>query len=199
MKYVYLETNHWPARRVDLERGWSFKQQGAGIGIVLTTLERSIIKQSFTFGFFTSNKEAEYKAVLVRLQLAITLGVIGLEVQCDSSLIVNHVSGECVTRDSQMAECLQLVLKLKSKISWCDFKWVPRSENNLIGSLANLGATMEFQFRHEIPFEHINNPSIQQLAGEVLCFDTLPRWREPIIAYLKDGTLLDDRIEARKL
>ena len=75
---------------------------GAGIKIVLTTLERSIIEQSFTLGFPVSNNKAEYEAVLVGLQVAITLGVTGLEVHCDSSLVVNQVSGEHVARDSRM-------------------------------------------------------------------------------------------------
>ena len=101
-----------------------------GIRIILATLEGSIIEQSFTLGFPASNNEAEYKAVLAGLQLAITLGVTALEVCCDSSLVVNQVSGESVARDSRMADYLQLVLKLKSKIPRCDFKWVPRSINN---------------------------------------------------------------------
>ena len=53
---------------------------GVGIGIVLTTPERSIIEQSFTFGFPASNNDAEYEVVLTGLLIAITLGVTGLEV-----------------------------------------------------------------------------------------------------------------------
>ena len=58
---------------------------------------------------------------------------------------------------------------------------------------------MEFQFRREISVEHITNPSVQQPTGEVLRLDTSPGWRSPIISYLKDRTLPDDRAEARKL
>jgi len=67
---------------------------GAGIKIVLTTSEGSIIEQSFTLGFLASNNEAAYGAVLAELRMAITLGITWLEVQCDSSLVVNQVSGE---------------------------------------------------------------------------------------------------------
>ena len=63
----------------------------------------------------------------------------------------------------------------------------------------NWGAATEFQFRREIPVEHIANPSVQQPVGEVLHLDTSLGWRDPIIAYLKDGTLPDDRAEVRKL
>ena len=59
---------------------------------------------------------------LTWLQAAITLGVTRLEVHCDSSLVVNQVSGEFIARDSRMAEYLQLVLKQKTKIPRCDFK-----------------------------------------------------------------------------
>ena len=41
--------------------------------------------------------------------------------------------------------------------------------------------------------------SVQRPIGEVLSVDTSPGWKEPIIAYLKDGTLTDDRAEAQKL
>jgi len=95
---------------------------GAGIGIVLTTPEGSIIEQSFTLGFSASNNEAEYEAVLTGLQIAIIPRVTGLEFQCDSSLVVNQGSGEFITRDARMAEYLQLVRGLNSKISQRDFK-----------------------------------------------------------------------------
>ena len=87
---------------------------------------------------------------------------------------------------------------MKSKIPRCDFKWVLRSANNHAKSLANLGVATEFQFRQKILIEHITNLSIQQPTGEVLRLDTSPGWRSPIIAYLKDGTLLDDRVKVRK-
>ena len=84
---------------------------------VVLTIEGSIIKQFFTLDFWASNNEAEYEVVLVGLLMAITLGVTGLEVQCDSSLVVNQINGEYITRDVQIAEYLQLVLRLKSKIT----------------------------------------------------------------------------------
>ena len=56
--------------------------------------------------------------VIVGLQMAIMLGVVGLEVQCDSSLVVNQVSREYIARDARMSEYLQLILRLKSKIPY---------------------------------------------------------------------------------
>jgi len=58
---------------------------------------------------------------------------------------------------------------------------------------------MKFQIKWKIVVKHITNPSIQQSTGEVLRLDSSPEWKSPIIAYLIDGTLPDDRVEARKL
>ena len=85
--------------------------KGAGIGIVCTTPERPIIKQYFTLGFPASNNRVEYEAVLVRLRMAITLGVAGVEVRCDSSLVVNQVCGDYDARDAQRAEYLQHIFR----------------------------------------------------------------------------------------
>ena len=76
---------------------------------------------------------------------------------------------------------------------------VPRSENNHGDSLTNLRATMKFQFIWEIPVRHIANLRVQQPTRKVLRLDTSLVWKDPIIAYLKDGTLPGDRAEARKL
>ena len=75
----------------------------------------------------------------------------------------------------------------------------PRSENNHADSFDNLGAATELQFRREVPVEHITNLSVQQPTGEILLLDTSSGWRDPIVTYLKDGTLPDDKAEVRKL
>jgi len=58
---------------------------GAGIRIVFTTPEGSIIDQSFTIGFPVFNNEAEYEAILAELRMSTTLGDTGLKVRCDFS------------------------------------------------------------------------------------------------------------------
>jgi len=47
--------------------GRASNSKGAGIGIILTTPEGSIIEQSLILGFLASDNEAEYEAVLARL------------------------------------------------------------------------------------------------------------------------------------
>ena len=65
--------------------------------------------------------------------------------------------------------------------------------------MANLGFSMEFQFRHEIPIEHILHPSIDRSGPEAMRLDTSSGWREPIIQYLKYNILPENKTEAQKL
>ena len=48
--------------------------RGAGVGIVLTTPEGFIIKQSYTLGFRATNNEAEYEALIVGLKMMVPSG-----------------------------------------------------------------------------------------------------------------------------
>jgi len=117
--------------------------KGSGIGIILTTPEGTIIEQSYTLSFPTTNNEAKYEVVIAGLRMATTLGVFRLEVCYDSLLVVSQVNGEYATKDERMAAYLHLVLNLKSKFPRCDFKQVLRSENNHADFLANLTSTVD--------------------------------------------------------
>ena len=171
---------------------------GSGVGLVITTFEDSIIEQSFTLGFPTTNNEVEYENVIVGLRITAILGITGLVVRCNSALVVCQVNREYV-KDERMEAYLKLVLSLKAKFFRYDFKRVPRSENNHADSLANLASTIEYQFRREILVKHIPTPSIQRSDKEILRLNTSPGWKDHIITYLKNGTTLSDKAEAQKL
>ena len=47
----------------------------AGVEAVLTSLDGSIMEQSYTLEFWATNNEAEYEAAIVGLKIATTLGV----------------------------------------------------------------------------------------------------------------------------
>ena len=58
--------------------------QGSGAGLILTSPDIIDIEYALRFGFRTSNNEAEYKAVIARLNLAHSMEVDKLEVCSDS-------------------------------------------------------------------------------------------------------------------
>ena len=163
------------------------------------TPEGSIIEQSYTLGFLATNNEAKYEVIIAGLKMAILLKVQTLEVRCDSMLVVNQVNGDYAAKNERMEQYMKVVLGLKEKIPRCCFQQVSRADNNHADSLANLGSSMEFQFKREIPVEHIPHPSINRPGPEAMRLDTSPGWREPIIQYLKNKILPGDKAEALKL
>jgi len=60
---------------------------------------------------------------------------------------------------------------------------------NYVDLLAMLTSAVDFQFRREIPIEHILKPSIHKLDEEVFCLDHSSGWTDPIISFLKDEML----------
>ena len=69
----------------------SSNKQGSGSGIIFTTPEGIQLEYNLRFRFPASNNEVEYEALLVRLQLATSLGAEQIQVYSDSQLVVNQV------------------------------------------------------------------------------------------------------------
>ena len=82
---------------------------GSRARIILTTPEGIHLKYTFRLGFKTSNKEAEYEARLVGLQLATAMGAQLVQVYSDSQLIVNQVLQQYEAREDSMVAYLTLV------------------------------------------------------------------------------------------
>ena len=76
---------------------------------------------------------------------------------------------------------------------------IPRSQNSHADALARLATAPNVEFLGAIPVEFLAAPSADQQA-EVLAIDA-PQgsWMNPIVAYLKDGELLEDKLEACRL
>ena len=105
--------------------------------------------------------------IITGFKMAITLGVTELE-------------------DYWMVAYLKIVIAWKMKFSYCAFKQVLRSENSHTDSLVALTSVVDFQFRREIPVEHIPKSSIQKPDEENLHPDCSPGQRDPIISFLKN-------------
>ncbi|KAI5311614.1 hypothetical protein L3X38_040787 [Prunus dulcis] len=77
-------------------------QKGAGAGLVITTLDETLLEQAITLGFPASNNEAEYEALLSSLSLAKVLAIKKLAIYSDSQLITNQASGEYMVKHPRM-------------------------------------------------------------------------------------------------
>ncbi|XP_028112767.1 uncharacterized protein LOC114310867 [Camellia sinensis] len=174
-------------------------RHGAGLGIVLTSPDGLIIEQEITLGFPASNNEAEYEALLARLRSTLRMKASALMVFSDSKLVVNQILGEYEARDERMAKYQALVHAEIKKFEAIRVEQINHEENNTADELAELAST-QTAFPNPLMIEFLPRPSIEELeATEVLCADLGPSWMDPIIAFLKDRVLPQEKKAANKI
>ena len=76
--------------------------RGAGVGIILISLEGIRVEKSFRLGFPASNNEVKYETLLVRLRMSRQIGANMIQLHCDSWLVVSQVTGEFKAKDHRM-------------------------------------------------------------------------------------------------
>ena len=107
-----------------------------GIGVVLKSLEADKLKHKVCLHYQTTNNEAEYEALLKRLELAKSLRAESVLVHGDSQLVMGQVNGTYEAKEEQMKRYLNKVRRLIKKFSEAHFVQVPREENMEADTLA---------------------------------------------------------------
>ena len=151
------------------------------------------------FGFRASNNEAEYEAVIARLNLAHFMEANQLEVSNDSQLVVKQIKDSYEARGKKMILYLKKVQELLKKFVRVQVKHVPRSENSRADALAKLATASQEDLGKLTPIEHLPEPSVSIDNGEVSPVMSEPSWMDPIWDYLVDGKLPSNPKEASKL
>ncbi|GJY17312.1 reverse transcriptase domain-containing protein [Tanacetum coccineum] len=146
---------------------------GSGAGLILTSPEGTEFSYVLRFQFTASNNEAENEALIDGLQIAVQMGVRNVHVSVDSNLVTNQILRTYVAKEENMAKYLE---KAKS----------------LISGFANF-------FISQVLVEVLKEKSIQEEEVATVVDEEGPTWITPIMEYLKDGTIPDDRKEASKL
>ncbi|GKD56545.1 reverse transcriptase domain-containing protein [Tanacetum coccineum] len=142
---------------------------------------------------------SEYKALIAGLQIAEQMGVRNVHVSVDSKLVANQVLGTYVAKEENMIKYLE---KAKSRVSgFANFSisQVPRSKNKKTDALSKIASTSFAHLSKQVLVEVLKEKSIQEKEVATVVEEDGPTWMTPIMEYLKDGTLPDDRKEASKL
>ncbi|KAI5317142.1 hypothetical protein L3X38_036849 [Prunus dulcis] len=137
-------------------------QKGAGAGVVIVTLDGTLLEQVITLGFPASNNEAEYEALLAGLRLANELSIKKLAIYSDSQLITSQASGEYMAKHPRMILYLDKVQELLKAFPTFTIQQVLRAENAHADALASLGSALDTQFRRSILVEFLDQPSIEE-------------------------------------
>ena len=175
-------------------------QRGSGVRLVLISPEKTIIKKSLRLGFSATNNEAEYEALLQGMARMQKMGGKIIEMFSDSRLIVGQVKGELEARDVRMQEYLSQVKLLRPSFDLFSLSHISRSGNTYVDSLATLATSSTGELPRIILVEHLSR------ANEVAKYTVRahevrvgPSWMDPIVTFLKDDILPEEKSEAEKI
>ncbi|XP_065631119.1 uncharacterized protein LOC136068206 [Quercus suber] len=145
-------------------------------------------------GYQTTNSEAEYEVLLKGMELAKSVKAKSLLVLGDSQLIIGQVNGMFEAKKERMRKYLDRVMCLIKKFEKVNFVQIPREENMEADALAKEASTSEVvdEFDEIQYMPSIDIPEVQQV-------EVRANWMTPIMSYLKDGRLPEEKDEARKL
>ena len=134
--------------------------QGSGAGQILTFPDGIDVEYALIFNFQASNNEAEYEAVIARLNLAHSMEANQLEVSSDSQLVVKHIEDSYEAKGEKMILYLKKVREFLKKFIRVQVKHVPRAENSQADALEKLATASQEDLGKLIPVEHLLEPSV---------------------------------------
>ena len=109
----------------------------AGIGAVLFNDKNEIVEElSFYLGE-TTNNQAEYRALIMVMKKAQSLGATELECYLDSELVVKQLKGEYKVKHPDLKPLFEQAKSLISQIKNVSFKHIRRELNKQADQLAN--------------------------------------------------------------
>ena len=208
MEFSPLNTSTQPTETTQLAPDlpiWRLSVDGAtnsqrsGAGLILTSPNEIDMAYALRFGLQASNKEAEYEAVIVELNLAHSMVVDQLKVCSDFQLVVKQIEDSYKAKSEKMIIYLKKVLELFKKFIRVQVRHVLRAENSRVDALAKLTTTSREDLDRLVSIEHLPEPSVNVDDEEVSPVRSEPSWIDPIWDYLVDGIMPSNPKEASKL
>ncbi|KAL5564601.1 hypothetical protein UlMin_027765 [Ulmus minor] len=160
-----------------------------------TSLE---INCALRFRFKVTNNQAEYEALLASLRLAKEVSACHLLIYSDSQLIMNQVNSEYQAKGEKMAFYLEKAKELLGQFDTITTTQISRNENSNADAWARLATRLEDSLLKTVPLENLDEPSINK-HQQVDSISDKTTWMDPIVTYLCDGTLPEDKFETRRL
>lgn len=108
----------------------------AGAAILYNNEGVVMCKGSEYYGTATNN-QAEYRALMLGLTLAVENNISDVVAFLDSELVVKQLNGQYKVKDSALASLFSAVKNLESKFSSVTYSHIPRSQNKEADLLVN--------------------------------------------------------------
>ncbi|MBI4126338.1 MAG: ribonuclease HI family protein [Deltaproteobacteria bacterium] len=110
----------------------------AGAGATILKADGTVVGEVCTYLGEMTNNQAEYRALLLALDKASTLGATQITIYADSELLVRQVKGEYRVRDAGLKPLFHDVMGRLQKLDGYTIQHIPREKNKRADQLANL-------------------------------------------------------------
>ncbi|XP_075654951.1 uncharacterized protein LOC142625135 [Castanea sativa] len=108
-----------------------------------------------------------------------------------------QAKGDYETKEERIQKYLKIVEQLSQHFDSLDFVQIPRAKNIEVDFLASLTLSDDYNVPSELCIEIRGQPSIE--GEQVLKIKEQEEWMTPIVHYLKEEWLPEDKTEARKI
>ena len=123
-----------------------------------------------------------------------------MEVFSNSRLVVDQVKGELEAKDVRMQGYLSQVKHLQLDFESFDMSHISRSGNTHVDSLATLAASSAQGLPRVILVEDLRRADrVKKDMVQIHQVRVGPSWMAPIVSFLKDDTLPEEKSEAKKI
>ncbi|XP_075658816.1 uncharacterized protein LOC142628651 [Castanea sativa] len=175
-------------------------QRGSRVGLVVVSPEKITIEKSLRLGFSASNNEAKYEALLVVMDIVQKMGGRTVEVFLDSRLVVGQVNGELEARDLRMQGYFSQVRHLQSRFKSFTLQKMTRSRITHKDSFSTLATSSVQSLPWVILVENLCKPTkMKREKAYIHQVRAGPSWIDPIVLFLKDDILPEEKREAYKM
>ncbi|XP_075479421.1 uncharacterized protein LOC142520304 [Primulina tabacum] len=168
---------------------------GCGVGVVLVSPLGEKVKLALRIDSRITNIEAEYEAVLAGIRAAREVGASRIILYSDSQLITQQIKGIYEDKDDKMLKYLRLIrAQAESFMDW-SIDQVPREENSEADALAKMATSLS----------EVNTREVLHITRLVLSTEEeaspMPEdsWMTPLIAYITNHELPEDKARAQKI
>ncbi|XP_071718750.1 uncharacterized protein [Rutidosis leptorrhynchoides] len=174
-------------------------EEGDGIGILLVSLNGEEITYAIRLKCAASNNEVEYEALIVGLRLTKSIDVRQLTAYVDSQLVASQLNGSFEARDTSMQKYLELTKALTNTFAAFEIKQIPQNRNKKADALSKLASLLYNHFTKKVMVEVLERKSTEEDTLMATITTEEECWMTPFIKYLADGTLPEDKLQARRI
>ncbi|XP_074363093.1 uncharacterized protein LOC141703467 [Apium graveolens] len=172
---------------------------GAGAGIELISPEAHKIRHATHLAFHATNNDAEYEALINGLKLALEMKVENLNMFSDSMIVVYQINGGYQAKGPRTELYLKCAQRIIARFNELRLELIPRGQNEGADELAKLGSRRESTLLGIVPLDIQRQPSVPEHEVGSLSNELDPTWMTSVLAYIREGSLPDEKNEARRI